>query len=248
MPITFAHPAAVLPLRRLGLPMAALVAGSMAPDLPVFVEAWSWYDVTHSWLGVLVLDPAMALVALLLWFSVIRDALVDLLPDSVRQRLSPTVRLSAREWVAAMPAAVVGALTHVGWDQFTHPGRWGVEHVAWLHAWHAGLSGWRWLQLVSGVVGMAVVMSAAVGWLRRQPVRPRQRRVSTLGPQALAGAALLAGVLTLVTLTLRDPHHPRVVAFVTVTHGTIWASAAVAALSLWWRLLAVPVTEADRVD
>ena len=34
MPFTLAHPAVVLPLRGLGLPMTALVAGSMAPDLP----------------------------------------------------------------------------------------------------------------------------------------------------------------------------------------------------------------------
>jgi hypothetical protein len=36
VPLTLSHPAAALPLRRLGLPTAALVAGSMAPDVPLF--------------------------------------------------------------------------------------------------------------------------------------------------------------------------------------------------------------------
>ena len=38
MPITFAHPAAVLPLARTGLPLTALAIGSMVPDLPMFVR------------------------------------------------------------------------------------------------------------------------------------------------------------------------------------------------------------------
>ena len=32
MPLTPAHPAVVLPLQRLGLPLSALVAGAVAPD------------------------------------------------------------------------------------------------------------------------------------------------------------------------------------------------------------------------
>jgi hypothetical protein len=36
MPFTLSHPAAVLPLAGTGFPVAALVAGSMAPDVPMF--------------------------------------------------------------------------------------------------------------------------------------------------------------------------------------------------------------------
>mgnify|MGYP003438723927 CR=1 FL=1 len=43
MPFTLAHPAILLPLapaaRRFGVPFAALAAGSMAPDVPLFVPA-----------------------------------------------------------------------------------------------------------------------------------------------------------------------------------------------------------------
>lgn len=52
MPLTLAHPAAVLPLRRCGLPMAALVIGSMMPDVPLFMRWSSGYQVSHSYTGV----------------------------------------------------------------------------------------------------------------------------------------------------------------------------------------------------
>ncbi len=149
VPVNFAHPAAMLPLRRLGLPAAALVAGSMAPDAPVFASEWGWYAVTHSWLGILVIDPLIAVAALAAWSFVARDAVADLMPDPVRLRLAPSARPSKRALALAVPAA-----------------------------------------------------------------------------------------LTLATPDLRDPYHPRVVAFVAVTHGTLWTVAALAGLTLWWRMLA----------
>lgn len=39
MPFTLAHPAYVLPLRRLGLPVSALAVGSMVPDVPLSTTA-----------------------------------------------------------------------------------------------------------------------------------------------------------------------------------------------------------------
>jgi hypothetical protein len=46
--MTLAHPVAVLPLRRFGLPMAAMVIGSMVPDVPLFLRWSSGYQVSHS--------------------------------------------------------------------------------------------------------------------------------------------------------------------------------------------------------
>lgn len=68
MPITFAHPAAVLPFMGGPCVPAALVAGALAPDVPYFlralripVSAQSWWEpflnatTTHNWPGALII-------------------------------------------------------------------------------------------------------------------------------------------------------------------------------------------------
>jgi hypothetical protein len=42
----------------------------------------------------------------------------------------------------------VAPATHVFWDAFTHPGRWGPVHIEWLRTEHSGLLGLMWLQYV----------------------------------------------------------------------------------------------------
>ena len=132
MPMTLSHPAAVLPLRRHGMPMAAMVIGSMVPDVPRFMRWSSGYRVSHSYTGVFTVNLIGALVVLDCWNAFVRDALVDLAPDVFRVRLAARNRLSRRQWLLAPAAAVLGSVTHLAWDAFTHPGRWGVAHVAWL--------------------------------------------------------------------------------------------------------------------
>lgn len=144
MPLTLSHPAAVLPLRGLGLPVTALVAGSMVPDIPLFLGWHRGYQVTHSLVGVVTVDAIVTMLVVALWFGVVRDVLVDLTPDAVRSRLVPHVRLSERQWLLAPVAAALGALTHVVWDTFTHPARWGSDRVGWLHTEHAGPLGTAW--------------------------------------------------------------------------------------------------------
>ncbi|MGW6130864.1 DUF4184 family protein [Cellulomonas sp. NPDC055163] len=80
MPFTLAHPAAVLPLARGPLVPAALVAGSLSPDVPYFVpvprSAGSWYEpfvnatTTHAWPGALSVAVPTAVVLLGLWWAV----------------------------------------------------------------------------------------------------------------------------------------------------------------------------------
>lgn len=140
MPWTFAHPAAVLPLRRLGLPFSALVAGTIAPDVPSYVPGLSIRGTTHSWLGVATLDLLIALVLFALW--------------NLWRRSKPT----RREWLLAVPAALIGGATHVVWDAATHRDEWITDRVTWLEQQHGPLLGYEWGQLVSTVVGGLVVL------------------------------------------------------------------------------------------
>ncbi len=198
MPLTLSHPVAVLPLRRLGLPMAALVLGSMAPDAPVFARWTAAYVVTHSPVGVVTIDVVLVLVALGVWSVLVRDALVDLAPTYVRSRLAPQARLSSRQWMLAPLAGAVGAASHVVWDAFTHLDGWGVQHVSWLRAEHGGLAAYSWAQYGSGVVGLAILGVVAVRHLRSLPVLRIDRPPRVLGSAVLGvllGGAVLVGLV-----------------------------------------------------
>ncbi|KAA1380308.1 DUF4184 family protein [Aeromicrobium fastidiosum] len=199
MPLTLSHPAAVLPLRRLGLPASVMVIASMVPDVPLFLGSSAGYSATHAWTGVVTIDLLLTVGVVAVWFVVVRDALVDLAPDAVRLRLPPRARLDRRQLLLLPVAACLGSATHVVWDAFTHPGRWGVRQVGWLQADHAGLAGHQWAQYASGVIGLAIVAGAVLAHLRSAGPpdvdRPARRLPAATLP-AVVGLAAAAGVFS----------------------------------------------------
>ncbi|TWH75209.1 uncharacterized protein DUF4184 [Modestobacter roseus] len=100
MPFTLAHPAAVLPLLRTPLAPSALVAGSVAPDLPYYASLqWLGGDynltLTHEWSSVLWLDPLIGLVLLAAFQVLFKRPLLALLPPAAAGRAVPAARGSA---------------------------------------------------------------------------------------------------------------------------------------------------------
>src|SRR5579885_2837977 len=89
MPWTLVHPAAVLPLRRLGarrLPFAALIFGSLSPDIGYYFSAFDLARFAHTARGLLMLSLPSGL-ALYVLFAALRPRLVRLLPTPHRQAL-----------------------------------------------------------------------------------------------------------------------------------------------------------------
>lgn len=199
--MTLAHPMAVLPLRGRGLPMTALVIGSMVPDIPVFL-GWHWgYQVSHSWLGVVTFDLVVATAATVLWFFAVRDAVVDMAPAVIRDRLRPHFRPTPPEWAMVPVAGSVGAATHTFWDAFTHVHRWGPRHIDWLAEEHGPLLGLKWAQYTSGVVGLTVVTIVAVRYLRSLEPVPGDRpppAVPAVVLPAVVTASILVGLVAAV--------------------------------------------------
>lgn len=103
MPFTPSHVAAVLPLARTGLPPAALVVGSVAPDLPYYLPLPVAAATTHGPAG-LWLDVLLGGAVLVVYAYVLRPPLHAL--AGARTRF-PRVRAprSARE---AARAAEIG--------------------------------------------------------------------------------------------------------------------------------------------
>jgi hypothetical protein len=212
MPLAPAHPAVVLPLQRLGLPLSALVMGTLAPDVPVYLPVGVSYRTTHTGAGIAA-DVVIGMVMLWLWFALVRDAVVDLTP-SLRRRVPAEARLGRGAWLLAPLALAVGAGTHVLWDSATHDWGFLVQQFAFLREEYGPIPLYRWLQHSSTVAGSVVVAAYGVSQLGRRPIIPRPPAVRRSGlwlvpvplaalsvaivlrdPEAAVGAALLALLL-----------------------------------------------------
>lgn len=138
MPLTFAHPIAVLPLRRCGLPLSALIVGSIAPDLEFLLHLAPSQNIGHTATGLFVFCLPMGLVTLWIFHRIWRKPILSLLAEDLG--------MSQNEGLAAFPfwpfrrlavlsaAVLIGALSHLVWDSFTHQSGWAVQHVPTLGA------------------------------------------------------------------------------------------------------------------
>lgn len=235
--MTLAHPMAVLPLGRLGLPTTALVVGSMVPDIPLFLDWSDGYEATHSLLGVLVVDVVLTALVVWLWYAAIRDALVDLAPAPVRARLVERARLTTREWLRVPVAGCLGAASHLLWDSFTHPGRWGPRNIEWLRTEHEGLLGLKWMQYSSSAVGLVVVAWVAVSYLRSLDPLPDTRDRAILSPLVLPAVVGVSGLVGLVSAARRAPDGLHAMAFDGVVNSLVTAVVLGAVACAAWQVV-----------
>jgi hypothetical protein len=186
MPWTFAHPAAVLPLRSLfrsPLSFCALVVGSMTPDFGFYVGSFAIARKAHTLWGLLIicLPSGLALLAII---RVFHRPIGSLLPFPHRQRLlslAPLVSLrspSAFFWASF--ALLVGALTHVVWDSLTHQSgyfvsQWPILQNKVFFLGKKGFELYEVLQDVSSIFGAAIVFFAYRHWVRGSVV-PRNEQ------------------------------------------------------------------------
>ena len=200
MPFTGSHPAAVLPFLRTPLPASALVIGSMAPDFPFYVP-FPARLYTHTAPAIVTTDLLLGALAWGLWHGVLAAPATAAAPPALRGRLARVplglrARLgSVRTVLLTATGLVLGAATHVLWDEFTHPRRWGTQHVPVLAENWGILPGYRWLQYASGLVGGLVLLAWLLRWWRRTPTGGGTGPWAPRWPWGVvAGTGVLAGV------------------------------------------------------
>ncbi|KMO96336.1 DUF4184 family protein [Streptomyces roseus] len=221
MPFTLSHAAAVLPaVRRTGrargpLIASALVLSSFAPDTFYFADAvvsgaWTYGAFAHSLPGVFTADAVLTAALAACWL-LLREPLVALLPRRRQGRVYAFVRGEA--WRGRGPArvaawfylsAVAGSLTHVVWDSFTHPHRWGTDALPVLGEPFAhGLPLYTYVQYGTSALAACVLLRFTVTAVRRLPDRAAPAAVPALGRAELLGAVALVTVCVAVGVTMR---------------------------------------------
>ncbi|GAA2730231.1 hypothetical protein GCM10009867_01180 [Pedococcus aerophilus] len=186
--------------------------------------------------GVLTVDVVVGVLGVLLWRHVVALPVRDLLPSLVARLLPVPAATRPRDLPLLAGAVVVGAVTHVVWDAFTHPGRFGVRWIGWLGDDHGGVPGHQWAQLASGAVGGVVVLGWVVARLCRDDstAPPRQgsaRLEEQLGALLVVLVALLVG--SLVGLVTSPPDLESML-FRLVTRGGLGLGLGLLAVCLVW--------------
>lgn len=175
MPVTIAHPAAVLPLKRWCpriFNFAALVAGSMAPDLAYVFHYFQLSASAHSFtLNFLINLPAGLFLLIVYFLS--RNLIATQLPSPHReywQDQTQNFGFSGFSKTSLTPSVILillvslllGSATHVVWDSFTHQHGVVVNAVPFLSldlfsGYGLHLKVYKFLQYFSGIVGLIFI-------------------------------------------------------------------------------------------
>jgi membrane-bound metal-dependent hydrolase YbcI (DUF457 family) len=204
VPFTVSHAAAVLPIHRLTrLPLTALMVGSMAPDFGYFFSHQASRALTHSIPGLFIFALPVGFFVWLFYVAFLEKATITLLSDRWHTRFAHTDAITLKLVGRAAIAIVLGAVTHLVWDAFTHRGTVVTDA---LPALLAPTPGFSWLPIyhllhaLSSVVGLAILVRWA-RHLHRQPARSLIRpykvreRMRLAALWLLLAASLAGGVI-----------------------------------------------------
>ena len=165
MPFTFSHPALIIPLTYLPkrwFSVTALVVGSITPDFEYFMRMRINSQYSHTNAGVFWFDLPLGLLLTFIFHLIVRNALIDNLPGFLRSCLHrfkdfdwlPHFR---KHWLAVIISLIIGAVSHVFWDRFTHEHGYFVDLIPVLNLHYPILGhqvlGYRIVQHVSTLLG-----------------------------------------------------------------------------------------------
>ena len=212
MPFTPSHIAAALPFARTPLIPAALVIGTLQPDLFFYLPVGVNREFTHSWFAVFTFDLAVSLVVFALWQLVFRAPVLDFAPRWVRTRMPHRGSRPGRGGRAGfalllVASILIGCVTHVIWDSFTHDSAF-VRSAPLLFDQFGPLRLYTWLQHASSLLGLVALALFVQSWRRRTPLgqpaptrlTARSRTIAWIvvpaGGLAVAIAIWISGVLS----------------------------------------------------
>lgn len=241
MPFTLAHAAAAYPLRRTRLVLSALIFGTFAPDLEFFLRFAPKGPFGHSTRGLFLFCLPVAFGVFWIFHDLVKEPLAALMPRAIRERIVPGIYpMSLRhplQLILILVSILIGSVSHVLWDSFTHASYWPGYHLPFLRdVFTLPLVGevhlYKLLQYASTIFGLAVVFFWSRHWARTAPVQPCPAGSSVPAHQVriarilIPAIALLGGLIRAV-FALRDPITPRAVEY-------CLGNFVVAAISLFW--------------
>ncbi len=188
MPFTLAHTVAVIPLYkylgRFGA-LSALIIGSMTPDISYLTPYLVHQRMdSHSLLGVYLFGIPMGLTVYFLYHLLMAPVIVSIMPKKLQQHLHPDLflgRLPNIPAYALIFSIVLGALTHIFWDFFTHYD--GIpQFFSWMATPITNIDGYnimpyRVLQHVSSILGLSLLVFWIWTWISKKKHQPVKNKI-----------------------------------------------------------------------
>jgi len=123
MPLTFAHPAVILPFSRKSryINFSAMVLGSMSPDFEYFLRGRPIGEIGHTIMGFVTFNLPLVVLVYFIYHYFVHQILLNHLPDFLQDPytyVSDSSKLLKSS--VFIFSALFGMVTHVVWDSFTH--------------------------------------------------------------------------------------------------------------------------------
>lgn len=247
MPFTLSHPAAVIPIQRFAArytSFAALVIGSISPDLVYFFPLGAKGPFSHSLPGLFLFCLPAGLFVYAVFYLLLRHPLHALMPQAIASRLNPQPDWMPRSLASLFLIAssvVIGAATHVGWDAFTHAGSPVVRNSDILRYVIGPIAGmaipvYKILQHMSTLAGLGIIAVCLIRWMRQTPRMPFDHvRASTIVRNWFYAGAMLAGAAGAGAALLRPWKSAEHLVFNIVVTGMACAAGFILAFCLCWQ-------------
>jgi hypothetical protein len=141
MPLTFSHPALILPAKYLPakwISMTGLIIGSVAPDFEYFIRMRVESLYSHTWTGMFWFDLPLSLLLTFIYHYIIRNSFICNSPVFLKKRLSRYIDFNWMDYFkhhffTVIICLLVGIASHIFWDGFTHPHGDFVKMLPFLH-------------------------------------------------------------------------------------------------------------------
>lgn len=177
MPFTVSHIVAALPLNK-GLgkytALSPLIIGSMTPDVAYLTPFLVHQRVdSHSLLGIYLFCIPMGLTIYFLYHLLMAPVLVSFLPKFIQKHLNPDLFIGKLPSIPShvlVISLVLGALTHIIWDFFTHQSA--GYYIPFMNVPLVNIDGYdimpyRLLQHLSSLFGLGLLMYWIFAWTKR---------------------------------------------------------------------------------
>lgn len=136
MPLTIAHPAVVIPLKKVGLPLSALIIGSVVPDFEFFLRITPTRIIAHTFPGVFLFCLPVGLMLYFLFHLIIKKPVLSLLPSAHQSRIlhnSKSLKtFPLCHFLKIISALLLGIFSHLLLDSITHENSFFTAHLPFL--------------------------------------------------------------------------------------------------------------------